>query len=128
MSPRLRWSNRSETILGGLGGLAFGLGFILAIAVSLPISVNTFHNPPTVEYPTVDKLPISLHANIRSSQIMSVGYDTLLYKLFDEAEPLKYMHSSIDPDLVRALNRWLVIGTPWERTQLQEIENDENDT
>ena len=126
LSPRLRWSNRNETILGGLGGLAFGIAFILAMVISLPINVNRLHNPPTVHYPDLEKLPTStyIHDNINNSQVMEVGYDILLYNLFGD-EPLNFMHSSIDPDLVRALNQWLVVGTPWEGNPLEEI--DDND-
>ncbi len=120
LSPRLRWSNRSETVLGGLGGLSFGVCLILAIVVSLPISVNRLHNPPTVDYPSVEKLPTSLHENIKSSQLVEIGYDTLLYNLFGD-EPTKYMHSSIDSDLIEALNKWLVLGNPWE--QIKPVSN-----
>ncbi len=127
LSPRLRWSNRNETILGGLGGLSFGLCFILAIVLSLPINVNPFSNqityPDFKDFP--DNFPVAISEYIKDSRIVNIGRDTLLYKAYPD--PLQI--TSADPDLLQALNRWLVVGTPWEKTKIkEEIDAGENGT
>ncbi len=114
-SPRLRWSNRSETILGGLGGLSFGLCFILAIVLSFPLNINPLNNKVTYPYlkSFPESFPTSISNSIKSSHIVNIGRDTLLYKAYKDPSLI----SSTDPDLVRVLNRWLIISAPWEKPE-----------
>ena len=71
-----------------------------------------------------DTFPTLISEYIKTSRIVNIGRDTLLYKAYPD--PLQI--TSADPDLLQALNRWLIIGTPWEENKLKEIETEENGT
>ena len=111
----MRWSNRQETILGGIGGFCFGAVFILAITISLPINYNSLAN--TITYPDIKALPETVSTATKeyllTSEIVNIGRDTLLYRIYPEPSLI----ASTDPDLIKLLNSWLVIyeegNEPW---------------
>ena len=121
--PRLRLNRVVENLLGGVGGLAFGVGLILAFSVSLPIGFDGYGR---IAYPNPAVLPAGLNSVSPSSRLMKLGSTTTLYEAYVEEgyEHLIYEQEiklgskngivKLSPQAVKLLHNTLVVGRPWE--------------
>ena len=96
-------------ILGGVGGALLGCLLMLSVVTSLPIDRNVNNQ---IIYPAAN-LPNSLNAAVRSSRLVTLGRDILLYPLLESDPRL----SGINGFAVKNLHQFFVVGQPWERSQ-----------
>jgi hypothetical protein len=102
------------SILGGIGGFITGLFFVGLMITSLPINYDKINN--TYIYPPKFKVPPILFQAFQGSRLVDVGHDILLYPLL-EKDPKRIPANQ--RAVYKTLHNVLVVGQPWERSQIQ---------
>lgn len=96
-----------QSLLGGVGGLLFGMSMLFALVTALPLDIVNGQ----IIYPSnVGRTPVSLA--IEDSQLVNIGRDILLYDVY-VMNNLRQSINTANPDFVETMNGYLVAGEPW---------------
>lgn len=93
-------------VMGGIGGLLFGLTMLVALATALPLEL-TGNGSRQLYYPARD-MPLGLSQALQRSEIVARGRAVLLYPLLPAPE------EELERALYPQLRGLVVVGDPWE--------------
>lgn len=99
-------------ILGGVGGMALGVGLILSLATAFPLQFNATGQivyPPRYQGEVEPKMPSAygpLSEAVNGSLLIGTGKSILLYPLLED-------QITSGNGILRGLHSYLVVGEPW---------------